>query len=500
MANFLLGSRILLLGLLLAQVLATLQVYLSNLNYFRALTALQAANYLVVPNSSVMATLRQFGPAFNGGLFFTLTAGASLTLLSFGTAWVWDRIFYRRKVLLVPPVLLLLFSLAAVNFHGFSPLITWYLLTIPVSVFLFTVRQLPEKPANAGRFSTIFPILSFLMVMLALFIWKPSQINMDRFLDVRDYLLLSNPVGQKINDFYYKNSLYSTQLFKSYGQQLIKTSRLDPIPDPRLKRRLTQILLYRDYLPVPDLDTPDLRVAFSDGNLTFHDRGKLIVTSPGNAFFRSPAEVLKRYETETDPHRVFRAITMISILLVGALVLYLLIFAPFYALSSLFLKRWPAAIKAGILCPLAIIALLYFVGKPDTRQLDNAGNLSEALTSPHLHTRIAGLKYILRNKVDMAEFPSYLDMMESGHIPERYWLAKALGVSRSAGTHSALHRLLEDPHFNVVCMALDSLGRRGQKADVRPILGKIKASENWYDQWYGYRALRRLGWKQRESK
>ena len=75
-------------------------------------------------------------------------------------------------------------------------------------------------------------------------------------------------------------------------------------------------------------------------------------------------------------------------------------------------------------------------------------------------------------------------------------LAKALGVSRTPDTRESLHRLLDDPHFNVVCMAMDSLGRRGNRADIPLIVSKIEASHNWYEQWYAYRALRRLGWRQ----
>ena len=95
-----------------------------------------------------------------------------------------------------------------------------------------------------------------------------------------------------------------------------------------------------------------------------------------------------------------------------------------------------------------------------------------------------------------AQPPSLRFRLDSQHIPERYWLAKALSVSRTPETRKALYRLLDDPHFNVVCMAIDSLGRRGNRADVPRILDKMEGSANWYEQWYGYRAIRRLGWKQ----
>lgn len=500
MTNFLAACKILLLGLTLAQVLSTIQVYTSNLDYYRVLNAIQDAGYLAVPNQNVFSSLTHFAPAFCGGLFFSFTAGLSLTILSSGAAWAWVRLFSRNKIALFLIIAPLPGGLVFANIHGFSPLITWYLLSIPVVIFIVTLKQLPEMSEPQSPVKTIFPVVTFLMLALSLIIWKPSKINIDRFLDIRDYLLLSSSVGKRLNAFYYKNSLYSTQVFKSYGQQLIKTSRMENISDPSLEARLTRILLFRDYLPVENLAHPDLRISATDGTLSFYNHSRLVLTSSVKQFFSNPAETFKQYENQTDPHGFFRAVTMFSILFVGSLILYLFIYTPCHAVSGLFLKSWPATVKAGILCPLAFLVVLFIFNTSDSGNLANTGNLAKAISSEHLHTRITGLKYILRNKIDMARFPTYRSMLKSESIPERYWLAKALGVSRTPETRESLHTLLADPHFNVVCMALDSLGRRGNRADIRPILKKIKASDNWYDQWYAYRALRRLGWMQKKSK
>ena len=499
MTNFRFACKILLLGLTLAQVLSTIQVYTSNLDYYRVLNAIQEAGYLVVPNQNVFSSLKHFGPAFCGGLFFSFTAGASLTIISSGAAWAWVRLFSRNKIVLFLIIAPLPGGLVFANIHGFSPLITWYLLSIPAIIFIITLKRLPEMPEPQSPVKTIFPVITFLMLALTLIIWKPSKINIDRFLDIRDYLLLSSPIGKRLNAFYYKNSLYSTQVFKSYGQQLIKTSHVGDISDPSLKARMTRILLFRDYLPVQNVDRPDLRISVTDSGLSFYNHRKLILTSSLKQFFSNPAETFKQYEDQTDPHKFFRAVTMFSILFVGALILYLFIYVPCHLASGFFLKSWHATIKAGILCPLAFLVILFIFNTSDSGNLDDTKNLAEAISSKHLHTRITGLKYILRNKIDIAQFPSYQSMLRSNSIPERYWLAKTLGVSRTPETRESLHKLLDDPHFNVVCMALDSIGRRGKKADIRPILTKIKASDNWYDQWYAYRALRRLGWMQKKS-
>ena len=150
--------------------------------------------------------------------------------------------------------------------------------------------------------------------MLVLIIWKPSKLNIDRFLDVRDYLLLSNTIGKELNAFYYANSLYATQVFKSYGQHLIKTCTLEQVSGPSLANKVKRILLYRDYLPLDSQAQANLRVKGMKEDLAFFHHGKLILTTPASQFLRNPLPVLMQYEKDTDPHQFFRAITMFSIL------------------------------------------------------------------------------------------------------------------------------------------------------------------------------------------
>jgi hypothetical protein len=174
-------------------------------------------------------------------------------------------------------------------------------------------------------------------------------------------------------------------------------------------------------------------------------------------------------------------------------------YVPIYFLSGLFLKSTPRTIKAGILWPVAFLLVFLAFSFSDTESLNDPKNLSKSITSDRLHSRITALKCILRNRIDIAGFSAYPSLFYSRHIPERYWLAKTLGVSRTPETRKALYRLLDDPHFNVVCMAIDSLGKRGNRSDIPLVLGKLKTSRNWYEQWYAYRAIRRLGWQQKQS-
>jgi hypothetical protein len=499
MIRFLFLAGVLLFGLLIAQVLSTAQVYVSNLEYHAFLTAVQEAGYLAIPNEHVSSTLGDFAPAFFGGLFFTITAGASLTLLSFGLAWAWDRMFSRNRIVLWLLMLLLLVCLGAANIQGASPLITGYLVFIPAAVFRFTLKMLPDPQRHESRLHVLYPFAVILAPLLILLAWKPSLVGKDRFLDVRDHLLLSNAIGRKANAFYYENSLYSTRVFESPRQQAIKGCRLDGAYDPALRARLTRALLAEDYLPLGNTASPALRITPSGTDLFIHHQGRLLMKPSIAEFLRNPRSILRQYEARTARHAFLMGFTALSIVLLAALLFVGLTYAPFFFLSGLFWKSTPRAIKAGILWSLAFLALFVTSLTFGPRDLGSPGNLSEAMASDRLHTRVTALKQIIRNQIDIAGHPTYQEMLQSPHIPERYWLAKALGKSHTRDTHAALHQLLGDPQFNVVCMALDSLGRRGNKADVGPILHKIRTSRHWYEQWYAYRALRRLGWTQKSQ-
>jgi hypothetical protein len=122
--------------------------------------------------------------------------------------------------------------------------------------------------------------------------------------------------------------------------------------------------------------------------------------------------------------------------------------------------------------------------------------LPDALKSARWQMRVAALKTICGKRLEIADFEPYQAMISSPHIPERYWLARTFGVSQRSATLNELLIMLDDPHPNVVCMAFHSLGQRGDRSAIPQILTRIDASDHWYEQWYAYRALRRLGWKQ----
>ena len=126
-------------------------------------------------------------------------------------------------------------------------------------------------------------------------------------------------------------------------------------------------------------------------------------------------------------------------------------------------------------------------------------DVPQALASESWQERVAALRIIEQKKLEVSSFPPYPRLLTSPHIAERYQVARALAVSRRPETYIDLLAFLDDPHPNVASMAFYGLGQRGNRRGVSEILTRIKTSDHWYNQWYAYKALRALGWKQRKS-
>ena len=488
-------AKAVLLGLLTTQVLATLHVYLSNADLYQTVTTITEAGYLAIPNQRVMHTLKEFGPAFFGGAFFTFSIGAGLSVLSVACAWIWDRILDRSRVLLMPIVLLWLGTAAAANSQGFCPMVSFYFLAVPLVVFISTLKWMPgelEKKVWLNRLAYILPV-----AMLAI-IWT-AHADRFSFLDIRDYLLLSNPIGKKINDFYYRYTLYPAEVFKSLDQKTLKACRLTPISNKAVARRMEDILIHHDYLPVAADAPVEIEIVEARNTLVFKYKGNTVLQTTFKEFFTHPEKVLRQFSAETDRHAFFREATIFCLLLGLPVTLYVMAFALIRFVLSFFVSSTPSSVVATALCFSTGLALLIPLHIGSTKMV-NAIDLPEALNSECWQHRVAALKAVVRQGLEIGNLQAYRRMPASPHVPERYWLAKALGVSRHPETYQYLLTLLNDPYPNVVSMAFHALGQRGDRRARKEIVKRIERSDHWYNQWYAYKALRHLGWKQRRSK
>jgi hypothetical protein len=484
----------LLIGLVLAQILATLQVYLSNTHLFNSLLAIKDAGYLPVPNRHIMDQLHNFGPAFYGGLFFTFSIGAGISFLSLGLAWIWDRLFFRKRYPLYLFLIVWLAGLLLLNFHEFNLPVTLYFLVIPPAVFTAASRSMNRlKPPGRGR-NEIIHIIP--VVVLALLLsW---QLDNRMFTDFRDIFLLSNPIGSRINRFYYKYTLYAAEAFKSLDQKMLKTCAIEKVESNSAGSLLEKTLADYDYIPVMSRNEVDLKIAFVEEDLIFENHGKPVLQISSNAFLADPGKALKEFAKKCDPFALFRRITFLSLLTGFPLAIYVLMHGLITIVFSFFFDVKKSAVVASALGLLLCSSLILAFHLNRSREISLSG-LAEALNSNRWRTRVAALKTIDEKGLEIKQFQAYPQLLTSANIAERYWFTRTLANSRSPSTYRDLLQLLDDPHPNVLTMACYALGKRGNRQAVGNIIHTIERSEDWYSQWYAYNALKALGWRQKKS-
>ena len=483
--------KTLLPGLFTAQIIATIQVYLSNVELYRNLIAIKDAGYLVIPNQQIMYRLHEFGPAFFGGLFFTLTVGAGLSILTFVVIWVWNRVFSRNKFVLMLFLLFLIGCVAEVNHRGFCPIVTAYFIVIPAVIFVSALKWMPFK----DRQSVLLHLIPLFLLGL---LWT-FQMSNNMFYDIRDNFLLSNSLGTRINNLYYKYTLYPAQVFKLLSQKTLKSCNLEYIKEGPYAGLLERELLKHDYLNIGKDDKVDLKISEENNILVFENRGKRILQVSIKDFLSRSAILLKEFSLKSDRHYFFRQFVLFSLLTGFPIALYIILHALFSLVLHVFLDLGMSSIFASILCFLvgAVFLVPFFL---NTDKKFDTKDLAEVLESERLQERVAALKIITQKEIEIGNFKAYQKMSASPHTLERYRLAEALGVSRRSGTYQDLLGFLNDPEPTVVCMAFYALGQRGDTRAVKEIIKRINSSDHWYKQLYAYMALRTLGWKQTGSR
>lgn len=483
-----------LLGLLAAQIIATIQVHLSNAELHSTLLLLEAEGYLLVPNLLIMNRLQEFMPALIGGLFFTCSIGAGLSILTLVLAWCWDRLFNRNIIFAIASAGIWGWALFAVNRNGVSPLVTLYFIVIPIIIIVISLKWFQRSPDIEHYWAQWIHIIPVLLLAI---LWG-SQMGSSLFLNIRDNLLFSNKFGTAFNDVYYRYTLYPARVFKTLDQKMLKTCRIEGDRNTSIGGTIEGILRNHDYLKITGDASVDLHIRMEGDMMVFSSDSQPLLEISHNAFRANPSKVLKRLSDQKDRYGFFRLITFYGLLIGFPLVLYVFLHAVFRYLISLSFSVRTASVSATALCVVAGLSLLFIVhnGRGITIGRED---ITRTLVSERWQDQVSALRTIAGSRLELGQQIMAAKLLHSPHIPVRYWLAKALAVSRDQDSLEWIVHLLNDPHPNVVCMALNSLARRGSRSVLDAIMAKIEGSDHWYVQWYAYKALKALGWKQKRS-
>lgn len=481
-------------GLLITQAVATIHVYFSNIRLYEQSQLILNAGYRSVPNENILPQLLNFQTAFWGAVFFTLTIGCFLSLLSIALAWGYCRVFDRSRWVLGAAFLVWLFLFWGVNAKELAVFESAYVLGVVPCVFAVSVRSMPAADKNPNLPRILLRHWTPLILLGLLWTSQPDQ---RMFIDFRDVMLLSTRPGLKITEFYYAYTLYPAEVFKPLDQKVLKTVHLETVENASLARRLHNTFLAFDYLPVDRNEAVDLVVSVEDRRLVFsHDNRRVLDVSTAD-FLKRPRKILKTLSERTDGSAFFRRLTFFSLLLGLPLCFYLVLRSIIRFVLMRFISLNAASLLSTALCFLFGASLLIpfylsrsvHVDKPDIRGL---------MDSVDYRDRVSALKAIYEEKLEIGDYPSFRRMLGSASIPERYWLAMALRSSVRSDTLADLMRMVNDSHLNVVSKVFYALGRRGNTETIVLLLEKLKTSDHWYAQVYAYGALRELGWQQAE--
>jgi hypothetical protein len=483
-------------GLLIAQLIATGFVYLSNLEVHQMVLAAKASGYVVIPHGGAAAALTAWRAAIWGGLFYTLSIGVGLTLATWALWHLWTLVFHQNKRLIFALIGLWAAVLVAANLNGLVLFPSLFCFLVPLGT-LGCLYKFGPIPSEQNRLLWIIPAATLGLLTA---IWA-TQLNQNLFIAIRDHLLLSNPAGRSVNDFYYRYTLFAAQAFKSVYQKTVRTYHLEGDIDERETKKLTTRLLRLDLLHLPQLKRPDLTIGISKTAIVLSDRHGHRSEEELTSFLKSPEKLLKSFSRASDRYRSLRRMTLYGLLFGFPILLFVGVYAFVrIGIELLFIRGFGCSEKQATFGA-SLVCLIVGIGLYGPMHADSTGplskeNLPDALTADAWPMRVAALRHIEKQSLELADYPQYRALLNSAMPVERYWLARALAASRSRSTFTDLISLVEDHHPNVRCQVYYALGKRGNRRAIQIIKAHMFDSDHWYTQWYGYRALRRLGWHQ----
>jgi len=485
-------------GLILFQCFSSIAVFLTNGRLIHTMRIAMNEGYLAVPNEKIFPMLEKISSAFCGGLFFTLTVGALVCLLALGGAVIYLSYPGSKKNLGAGLALLLLAVVTTINLNGFLLIETASIILCCCVVF-FTCLYLFKNKRPEFSLKRMLLHVCPLIILAGLLVLSTQKKDSMIFTDFRDSFLMTNPIGMTINDFYYTYTLSPAEVFKSLDQKQIKSCKLIlDVNDEPQRPQLERLLASKDVLVLENMDHPDLTLRSQNGQLMFYQGSSKIMEARVIDFIAGPSDLLKNFSKKTDSYAFYRKLTGIALITGLPLLMYLVMYSFFYAIFSLITQRPKASLSASIACFIIGLSFFFVLFIKNSEQITQT-NLRDALSSSTLSRRVASLRYLSENTFDPVLYPSIFRSMASPSPIERYWFARAAARSSDPGIFNQMLNLIGDSQPNVACQAFYALGMLDNKQAIPEITKRIGDSNNWYVQWYAYKALKRLGWNQQRS-
>ncbi len=491
MSNFARTLLIILTGLFTAQIIATFHVFLSNAELLDKVTVLSEQGYLTIPGKHNVHALAEMAPAFVGGLFISLTAGAGISILSLSGFLLWSRYRQQGRIILSSYLLALAFILAAINHNGFNISASSYFVLVPAMVAA-SARKLWPAQCNKQSQAPLLVAVVAILIVAPLIGWFAGT---GVFVEIRDRVLMSNSIGAALNNVYYKYTLYPAEAIKTLDQKTLKTVAIDVIVDPSHAQTIQRKLMDRNYLMVEGGNQRDLKIGYDDGYLLFSHRGNVLVRTTIGQFVLTPERILSEFSDRSDRNAFFREFISYSLVWAVPAIIFMVLYCIFRLIFDTFVKARTSSIIASAFCLVIGISFLIFSRADRFSDMDLEKILT-VLENGDSSDRIRALKIAVEKGFDISNFSDNAHILQSQDPAERYWLLRALATSRNSELPEVIISSIDDPHPNVACMAYYAVGKSGNSDLIDTVIEGIGRTDSWYVQLYAYNALMDLGWRQ----
>ncbi|MGA1876102.1 MAG: HEAT repeat domain-containing protein [bacterium] len=502
--------------------------------------------YIAVPGKSLFPEMRACSTCLAGGLFFALSLGCGYGCLCGFVLWI-SSFYQKRGYQYVRLGLLILLAAAPVadlllGKGGPDPAVLLFFLLVPLVLWCAAFRLLPPQSFHLRELCGY----GILLVMFALFLGAvllntslidPESYDPD-FIEIRDRLLLPTKIGQKINEFYYRYTLYPARMIKPLHSRLQNVAALDSRNFPGNQLSNIQAVLRRcDWFPVvtdPRNTLPAETTLTSDTaseEVLFYwqrgwpkrkgKRGEPVYRVSYQDFIRDPYRHLKNYSERIYSFELLRMSCGLSLFLVVPLALVLALFWCLLVLIRLFFRlsrispngtREAVVFSAVMLFGFGL-SIWHGQGSPGQGFLwkrapvlsDKPGPWWEIVRGNAPGDRLLALHRLndILPPDSGPDFHEEIIFLTRDRDPVfRRFGAEFLGKLAFRNADEiipVLISLLKDPNLNVAYTAAGSLGRFRNRQARDVLLEILKSDRAWYLKMKVYSALKSGGWHQQAA-
>lgn len=461
-------------GLILSYIPALKNIYETNEILFEKAVKLSSSNYIFTPSFSILNEVNLFPLYLKSALFLTFTSGAFLILTGIFFYFIFRGSKNKKTItILISAFFLILGFFLSKDFYLWS--------LVPLYVFLISLYFKVEFKINPILLIPVFTAIS------TPFFYDGDSI----FLDVRDKVLLSYSFGEKINDFYYENTLFAAEVIKKPGIKKLRTFDLSGF-DSQEEKRIKRLLKGKSLFLLKKYKNNDLQILKTKQNIILKNKGKEILKVGYWDFFNKNKIILNEFNEKTDKADFFRQITLIGFLTGFPFFFYFICFYPLSLTFNFIINKNSADLTASFL----LIAVFLFLIKPVVfNNKIETENLKENLNSNEKFKRLDALKFAFSNKININN-DILLKNIKSDFIPERYWAL----LNFHPKTKKDLMVLIDgtkDTSINVRCKAYEKFSDAAKTITLRKtakdFLGNdFKTIKDWYVQCYAYLAMKKM--------